>query len=439
MSFQQGISGLNAAARNLEVIGNNIANANTVGAKVSRAEFADIYANAAVYQAASAPGMGVQVRAITQQFSQGSIRATENTNDLAINGQGFFVIQKPGELDRAYTRNGQFQLDKDSYMVTVDGMRLKGFSVDPATGRSTGVLGDIRLPQTGIMPNPTSTASLGVNLDARTTAPTPSTPAFALGNPDSYTSSTSMTVYDQQGNEHVLGTYYRRTGTDNQWEVYTSLDGKAVPSFTTGTQVPVGRLTFNPDGTLNAAQSGTLNAAGTTLAIPGASLALQLPFPAATLPVPPSVSNTVAPVSLSFAAATQFGSAFGVTDVSQNGYGPGQLTGFVVDAQGTVQARYSNGRTVAAARVALADFQNDQGLIPMGNNMWRATTVSGTPAIGEPGTGNLGVLQGGALEDSNIDLTTQLVDMITAQRAYQANAQTIKTQDQMLATLVNLR
>ncbi|TFZ08376.1 flagellar hook protein FlgE [Ramlibacter humi] len=435
MSFQQGISGLNAAARNLEVIGNNIANANTVGAKVSRAEFADIYANTALHQAGSTPGMGVAVSAVTQQFGQGSIRSTENPRDLAINGRGFFVVSQPGALDRSYTRNGQFQMDSQNYLVTGDGQRLQGYSVDPTTGVTTGVLSDIQLSSTGIQPQVTTKGTLALNLDGRAAAPTASTPAFSTTNSASYASSTSMTVYDQQGNEHVLSTYYRRTAVDNQWDVYASLDGNPVPALAAGVQPPAGRLTFNADGTLDTAQSGTLNAGVLT----AGDLSVQLPYPTSTLPVPPSSSATSAPVTLSFTGTTQFGQAFGVTALSQDGFGPGQLTGFSVDGDGTVQARYSNGRTIGAARIALADFANEQGLVPMGNNLWRSTTSSGTPVIGTPATGTLGSLQGGALEESNIDLTTQLVDMISAQRAYQANAQTIKTQDQMLSTLVNLR
>ena len=437
MSFQQGISGLNAAARNLEVIGNNIANANTVGAKVSRAEFADVYANAALHQITASPGMGVQVAAITQQFGQGSIRTTENPRDMAINGPGFFAVSQPGSADRAYTRNGQFQMDSQSYLVTNGGMRLQGYAVDPLTGKGSGVLGDIQLSTHGIAPQVTREATLGLNLDSRTAAPTASTPAFSLTNATSYASSTSMTVYDQQGNEHVLSTYYRRTATDNQWDVYSALDGAPMPPVAAGgTQLPVGRLTFQPNGSLDAAQSGSLDAAGTLTA---GDVTMALPFPSSTLPVPPGSSTTTAPITLSFAEATQFGTAFGVTQVTQDGYAPGQLTGFAVDAKGIVQARYSNGRTLAAAQVALADFPNEQGLVAVGNNVWRATSASGQPVVGAPGSGNLGVLKGGALEDSNIDLTEQLVDMISAQRAYQANAQTIKTQDQMLSTLVNLR
>lgn len=434
MSFQQGISGLNAASRSLEVIGNNIANANTVGAKSSRAEFADVYANAMLHTSSLTPGMGVRVAAVTQQFGQGSLRTTENALDVAINGNGFFQVKSPGS-DAAYTRNGQFQLDDQGFMVTNQGLRLQGYKVD-ASGKPGGVLGDIQLPAGGIGPKVTSEASLQLNLDARTPAPAADMPAFALNNSQSYSASTSMPIYDQQGNEQVLSLYFRRSATDNQWEVYASVDGQPVPATAEGAaQPPVGRLSFNPDGTLNTAESGTLSGG----AFSAGALTLDVPFASQALPVPPGSSTTSAPVRLSFDSSSQFASAFGVVAVSQDGYAPGQLTGFGIGADGMIMARYSNGKTLPTAQVALADFRNEQGLVSVGGNLWRATPASGEAAIGAPGSANLGVLQGGALEESNIDLTQQLVDMITAQRSYQANAQTIKAQDQMLTTLVNLR
>ncbi len=435
MSFQQGISGLNAASRNLEVIGNNIANANTVGAKVSRAEFADVYASASADQWNSQPGMGVRLTGVTQQFTQGSIRSTENPMDVAINGRGFFRVSQPDTREPAYTRNGQFQLDENGFIVTSDRLRLQGYRIDAGTGMATGVPGDIQLPAQGIAPRVTSTGGLQMNLDGRTVAPTAATPAFSMTDAKSYTASTSMAVYDQQGNEQVLSLYFRRTAADNQWEVYASLNGQAVPAAGGGAQPPAGQLTFMPDGTLDTANSGSLTGG----VLSAGDLTLNLPFSSATLPVPPSGSLTSAPVSLSFAGTTQFGRAFGVTEATQNGYAAGQLTGFGIADDGTVQARYSNGKTLGVAQIALADFRNQQGLSPIGGNLWRETPASGQATMSAPGTANLGLLEGGALEESNVDLTQQLVDMITAQRAYQANAQTIKTQDQMLSTLVNLR
>lgn len=438
MGFQQGISGLNAASRNLEVIGNNIANANTVGAKSARAEFSDVYANAAYTVGNTVAGMGVKVDAVTQQFTQGGIRTTENPLDVAINGRGFFRVSQPGvSTDVSYTRNGQFQLDSAGYVVTNQGLRLQGYAVDPTTGKASGVTGDILLPAQGIGPRVTSSAAMQLNLDARTAVPTATTPAFNLADPKSYTSATSVSTYDQQGNQQVLSVYFRKTANANEWEVYAAHDGVPVPALTGvgAAQDPVGRLTFKADGTLDAANSGSLS--GGTLT--AGDLTLAIPFSSATLPVAPSASTTSAPVTLSFTGSTQFGSAFGVTQATQDGYAPGQLVGFGIAGNGMVEARYSNGKTLNAAQIALADFRNEQGLAPAGGNLWRETPASGQAAVSAPGTANLGALQGGALEESNVDLTQQLVDMISAQRSYQANAQTIKTMDQMLATLVNLR
>lgn len=432
MSFQQGISGLNAASRNLEVIGNNIANANTVGSKVARAEFVGVYANASSEQASGDAGMGVSIGSVMQQFTQGPVRTTDNPLDVAINGTGFFQVTRSDGSDVAYTRNGEFHLDNQGYVVNTQGMRLQGFAIDPVTGKAAGTTGAINLPTQGIAPQATTSGTLSLNLDGRTAAPGASIPAFAMGNSASYASATSVSVYDAQGNEQVMQLYFRRTATDNQWQVYAALNGNAMPPIAGGgTQQPVGQLTFNPDGTLDTTASGTLNGGVFT----AGDLALDVPFSSATL----AGGATTAPVSLAFTGSTQFGRNFGVTAVSQDGYTAGQLTGYGVASDGKVQARYSNGKIVAAAQIALADFRNNQGLASASGNLWRATPTSGQPAIAAPGSANLGLVQGSALEDSNVDVTQQLVDMITAQRAYQANAQTIKTQDQMMSTLVNLR
>ena len=436
MSFQQGISGINAAALNLEVIGNNIANANTVGAKLSRAEFADMYANAASVQGTrNAPGMGVTVGAITQQFTQGAIRATDSPLDVAINGGGFFVLGAPGTKDEVYTRNGQFQLDNAGYIVNSSGLQLQGYPIDPATGRAGGVAGPINLPSQGIAPRVTSQIGTQLNLDGRV-AYSADMPAFSLADSASYSGATSVPVFDQQGNEQVLSMYFRRSSGSNEWEVYAALNGAPVPAPAAGDpQLPVGRLAFNPDGSMDAARSGTLSAAGDFTAGP---LALSLPFSPSTLPIA-GATGSGAPVSIDFGGSTQWGTPFGVTAMSQDGYTAGQLTGFSIAADGTVEARYSNGKTLGTAKIALADFRNPQGLAAVGNNLYRYTPASGPAAVGQAGTGNLGVLQGSALEESNIDITQQLVAMIEAQRAYQANAQSIKTQDQVQAAVVNLR
>lgn len=432
MSFQQGISGLNAAARNLEVTGNNIAIANVVGAKESRVEFSDQYSNAASLDGGQQPGMGVRVSAVVQQFTQGGIRSTDNPMDVAINGSGFFQVTRADGSDVSYTRNGQFQLDNAGYVVTSGGMRLQGYAIDPMTGHAGGVSGPILLPTQGIAPEATETVTTQLNLDARTAPPDAGTPVFAIGNSASFTSSTSTSIFDAQGNEQVLSFYFRRGITDNTWDVYAGLNGQPVPAIAAGgSHAPVGRLAFNADGSMNVAGSGSLSAAGVLTAGP---TTVDVPFASATL-----AGGASAPVTVDFTGSTQWGTTFGVTRMSQDGYAAGQITGFTIAADGTVEARYSNGKTVGAAKIALADFRSPQGLAPMGNNLFRPTPASGQAAVGAPGSGNLGLLQGGALEESNIDLTEQLVALIEAQRLYQANAQAIKTQDQVQSAVVNLR
>ncbi|MDP2064651.1 MAG: flagellar hook protein FlgE [Burkholderiaceae bacterium] len=410
MGFQQGVSGLNAASRNLDVIGNNIANANTVGAKLSRAEFADVYASASSNLGSNAVGIGVRVDAVTQQFTQGNLRTTENPLDMAINGRGFFRMSNNGDV--TFTRAGQFQLDQTGFVVNSQGARLTGFGVD-ATGQiATGVPTDIQLPTGGIAPQVTSTADLTLNLDAASTVPAS---AFAITDASSYTGATSLAVFDGQGNEQAVSLYFRRTATANEWEVFAAFDGQTLPLG--GPPAPVGNVTFSPQGTL------------VSPAAP-AGLSLNLPFSAA--------SGGPSNVALNFPGTTQFGSPFGVTQVSQNGFAAGRLSGFSITPEGAIQARFSNGQTQIRGQVALADFRNPQGLVPIGNNQWAQTLASGQPSVSAPGSGNLGVVQGGALEESNVELTQQLVDMITAQRSYQANAQTIQAQDQIMQTLVNL-
>lgn len=411
MSFQQGVSGLNAASRNLEVIGNNIANANTVGAKLSRAEFSDVYASAAANLGNTGVGIGVKVDAVTQQFTQGNLRTTDNPLDMAINGRGFFRMANNGEV--TFTRAGQFQLDREGFVVNSQGHRLTGFGVDAAGQLAAGVPTDIQLPTGGIAPQLTSTADMTLNLDSRSATPVN---AFSTTDASSYTGSTSLAVYDAQGNEQAVSLYFRRTAVANEWAVYGSFEGQTLPVG--GPAAPLGNITFN-------AQGGLVSPAAP------AGLTVALPFGAA--------AGGTSNVALNFGGSTQFGTAFGVTQVTQNGYAAGRLAGFAITGDGTIEARFSNGQTQVRGQVALADFRNPQGLVPIGNNQWVQTYTSGQPSVGAPGSGNLGVVQGGALEESSVELTQQLVDMITAQRAYQANAQTIKTQDQILSTLVNLR
>jgi flagellar hook protein FlgE len=420
MSFQQGLSGLNATSKNLQVIGNNIANANTFGTKVSRAEFADMYASALNATGNSAVGIGTRLAAVAQQFTQGNIKTTENPMDLSINGDGFFQVGD-GASPVTYTRNGQFKVDRDGYVVNNAGLRLMGYAADGLGQIQPGLAVALQLPTSGVAPTSTTAMSLEFNLDSRARVTVPSgTPAIDFSNATTYNNATSLTVFDQQGREVALTYYFQKSGNES-WNLFATANGSTLAG-TDAEPLPLRTLTFAADGS--------------ALTDPPGPFTLDVP---ATTRPDGSTTQALTGVSLDLRGATQFGSAFGVTDVRQDGFSAGQLTGILVGKDGVITARYSNGQSRPAGQIEIANFRNPQGLQPMGDNQWARTNTSGEPVVGVPGDGNLGALQAGALEESNIDLTGELVNMIVAQRIYQANAQTIKTQDQVLQTLVNLR
>jgi len=420
MSFQQGLSGLNASAKNLEVIGNNVANANTYGAKSSRAEFADMYANALSGGGANNIGIGVTLAAVAQQFTQGNISSTDNPMDLAINGAGFFQLaDSNGGVE--YSRNGQFRVDRDGYVVNVQMQRLMGFPADATGAIQAGQAKALQMPTAGITPAETSRVKMELNLDARAqvTAPTSGPPIDFL-DPTTFNNATSLTVYDAKGQDVALTYYFQKAATD-QWNVYVTANGTPIATAG-GNPAPSTTLTFPANGGKPTSPLGPV-----ALSIPAVTNSVG----ALTVAIPN--------VDLVVSGATQYGSQFGVTDLSQDGYAPGQLIGVQFEANGIITARYSNGQSKPAGQVEIATFRNAQGLQAVGGNAWTRTYASGDPIVGVPGEGSLGVLQAGALEESNVDLTAELVNMIVAQRSYQANAQTIKTQDQILQAIVNLR
>ncbi|MDD4978854.1 MAG: flagellar hook protein FlgE [Gallionella sp.] len=406
MGFQQGLSGLNASAKNLDVIGNNVANANTVGFKQSQAQFADVYASTLVGNAQI--GTGVKVAAVAQQFGQGNLSVTNNSMDVAISGNGFYRMDNNGVI--SYTRNGQFQLDKNGFMVNNQGLKLTGYPVNAAGTIVTGAPGPIQISAASLQPQATVNVTAGLNLDSR--AAVPLTAVFNPLDPTSYNNSTSATVYDSLGGSHVATMYFQKTAA-NAWNSYLAVDGVLVPAVAT----PLAAMTFSTSGALLTPAGGVATSAAFTPAGGGAAQTLNI----------------------NFATTSQFGSTFGVNSLTQDGYATGQLSGFSTGADGIIIGRYSNGQTKPMGQVVLANFSNAQGLVPMGNNQWAESVTSGIPLVGSPGSSSLGVLQSGSVEDSNVDLTAELVNMITAQRSYQANAQTIKTQDQLMQTLVNLR
>jgi flagellar hook protein FlgE len=417
MSFQQGLSGLNAASKNLEVIGNNVANANTVGAKASRAEFGDMYA-AAVNGAGI--GIGVNLQAVTQQFTQGNITTTSSPLDLAINGSGFFEVSNGNQT--LYTRNGQFQADKDGFLVSNAGLKLVGYPAAKDGTIQPGAAVPLQLPTAGVDPNVTANIAIEMNLDARKATTLPAaTPQVNFSDAKTYNDATSVTVFDAKGQDVALTYYFQKSATDT-WNVYATANGTSLNVDGAGNPLPVTTINFPPNGGTPTAPVGTV-----AINIPSTTNAAG----ATTLPI--------TGVALDLAGATQFGSTFGVTSMVQDGYAAGQLTSVSIEKSGIVMATYSNGQTKPAGQLELAIFRNPQGLTPLGGNLWARSFASGDPTVGTPTSGNIGSLQAGALEESNVDLTGELVNMITAQRVYQANAQTIKTQDQVLQTLVNLR
>ncbi|MDP1733955.1 MAG: flagellar hook protein FlgE [Sulfuritalea sp.] len=432
MGFQQGLSGLNASSKSLDTIGNNIANSGTVGFKSGSAQFADVFA-ASLSGAGAAPvGIGTKVAAIVQQFSQGNISSTNNPLDTAINGGGFFQMDD-GSGGTVYGRNGQFQLNKDGYIVNAQGLQLKGVPAANGVIATGAPAVPLRLfdPTQSLAGAPqrtgSSAAALGiqanVNLDSRVAVP--SVGVFNYANPASYNQSTAVTVYDSLGNPHTYSMYFVKAAAANTWRVYSTLTNPAgaVPTFTdlsAAGATSLGTLTFNSSGVL------------TSLPLSESLTDVEMGFTGAV------TSPQVIPVN--FSGSTQFGSDFSVNALAQDGFAAGTLAGFNIGDDGVLLGRYSNGQTKAVGQIVLATFRNPQGLQPLGDNRWAPSAASGDPLTGAPGSsGQYGALQSSALEDSNVDLTAELVQMITQQRSYQANAQTIKTVDSILQTLVNLR
>ncbi|HMV19814.1 MAG TPA: flagellar hook protein FlgE [Rhodocyclaceae bacterium] len=434
MAFQQGLSGLNTASKAIDSTSNNIANASTVGYKAGVAHFADVYANSLAGSGASQIGIGVTLAAIQQQFTQGNITTTNNPLDISINGAGFFRMDSNGAV--TYTRNGQFHLDKNGYIVNDQAMRLTGYpALSGIITASTPVPLQISASDLAPVATGSNTSSsfngvkANVNLDSRQTVPTsawadgPAAATVGGWTPDplTYNFSTALSVYDTLGNAHTLTMYFRKAATAGDWNLYANIDG------TTNANSGAGALT-----TLHFDTSGQLSSGNP------AAISINLNNVATSLGTT-SGSATPLAFSIDFTGSTQFGSPFGTNRIEQDGYASGHLVGLSVGNDGVIQGRYSNGQTFNQGQVVLANFTNPNGLQSLGNNQWTETSVSGPALVGAPNTSNLGVLSSATVEESNVDLTAELVNLITEQRNYQANAQSIRTQDQILQTLVNLR
>lgn len=455
MSFQQGLSGLNATSKQLDVIGNNISNASTVGFKMAQAQFADVFANSLSGAGGNSVGIGVKVQSVMQLFTQGNISSSNNPLDMAINGSGFFRMSTNGAI--TYSRNGQFSLDKNGFVVNAQGSQLTGYAADTNGVLSTGAAVPLNINTSDIAPKQTDAVNALLNLDSRSLVPGTQLPvsvppvivpiAFSLTDPLSYNSSTSVAVFDSLGNSHVLQTFFVRVDNDPggarpipvavppaaqvsaQWDIFAAVDGILIAG-TAPAPAPT-----NSVGTLGFDAYGKLVGVSPNFALTDPN-AIGIDIPVTTGAVTPISTPTV---KYDMTGMTQYGAPFSVNSIKQDGYTSGKLSKFNTSKDGTIVGSYTNGRTAVLGQVALANFTNPNGLQSLGDNQWNETATSGPALVGVPGSGSMGVLTSNAVEDSNTDLTGELVNMITAQRVYQANAQTIKTQDQVLQTLVNLR
>ncbi|CAI0950397.1 flagellar hook protein FlgE [Serratia proteamaculans] len=407
MAFSQAVSGLNAAATNLDVIGNNIANSATSGFKSGSVSFADMFAGSQV-------GLGVKVAGITQNFKGGTTTGTSRALDVAISGNGFFRMQdQDGGI--FYSRNGQFKLDENRNLTNMQGLQLTGYPAagTPPTIQQGANPVPLSIPE-GMMNAKASTSGTMV-ANLKSTHKVPDNKTFDPAKQDSYNYVNTITAYDSLGNSHNINAYFVKTD-DNKWQVYTQ-DNPAAP-------VDAGTMTFDTSGNLTSTTSKQ-----------GATAEFSMLIPMSAKDGAPAQNLT-----LSFAKSMQQSvSADSVSKVSQDGYGAGEYTNFQINNDGTVVGIYSNQQTQVLGQIVMANFSNPEGLSSQGDNVWQETGASGQPRVGIAGGGGLGKLNSGALEASNVDLSQELVNMIVAQRNYQSNAQTIKTQDSILQTLVSLR
>jgi flagellar hook protein FlgE len=437
MSFTTALSGLNAAANNLSVTGNNIANANTTGFKESRSEFVDVYASSFSGVSKTQPGAGVRVAEVAQQFNQGNLDITGNSLDMAINGEGFFALaDNPTDLSSVvYSRSGAFEVNNNGIVTNAQGQALLAYKPNGpavADGFSTGVLTTVSLNTGAGLPAATTKVDLSVNLDANS-------PAIAIAfdplDSTTYTKQTSVTAYDSLGVSHQLTTYFvagAATPPTRDWTAYHyitddplmpvpldqgGINPVAGPPAVAGTPGTPGTLTFDSTGKLTTPANGQVQLA---------------PYVTGT-----SAANIT--VKMDYTGSTHLSSAFSVNALKQDGLASGKLTGVAIDDAGVIFARFSNGSSTPLGKVALTRFANPQGLTKLGDTTWAQSSSSGAPIPGNAGEGNFGLIQSGALEQSNVDLSKQLVNLIIAQQAYQANSQTISTENSIIQTILNIR
>ena len=438
MSFNIGLSGLYAANKQLDVTGNNIANAATTGFKSSRAEFADIYSANKLGTGSKTIGSGVNLAAVSQNFGQGAVNNTGNLLDMGIQGSGFFVLSDNGSL--SYTRAGTFKSDKDGYVTSSDGTaRLQGYGVDANGNIVNGVLTDLRIDTSNLAPKPTGSVTSEINLNSSSDAIDQTKVPFDPTVSTSYTKKFSTMVYDTQGNAHPMDQYMVKTG-GNSWSVYTLIDGRnpdgSLPSGEGATPPVPSTMAFDSAGALTkVTQPDPLDdQAENTLVVtgwkPGAMINGEWKENGAT--------SKAGGIVINMAKTTQYNTDSSRNPPTQDGYATGQINNLTIDGSGVMFANFSNNQSRAIGQISLASFTNEQGLQPVGGTAWKETYSSGVAGYDAPKIGSLGAIQSNSLEDSNVNLTSELVDLIKAQSNYQANAKTISTQSTIMQTIIQM-
>ncbi|MBS9894490.1 flagellar hook protein FlgE [Vibrio alginolyticus] len=432
------LSGLSAAQLDLNTTSNNIANANTYGFKESRAEFADVYSNSLFTNAKTTPGGGAQASQVAQQFHEGSSIYTNNPMDLRVSGTGFFAVAKERltPQQNELTRNGAFHLNKENYMVTANDEFLLGYQVDPSSGEvSSYEPQPINIPAEFGKPKQTANIEVGVNLPANGDLKDPT--QFDFSDPDTYNRSTSSTIYDSMGQSYKLTTYYLKDQTQpNTWNTYytvTDKEGEKPLNVAAGdAQTPTGHvghtMKFNNDGTLASLNNGQ----------PITSVALGDPA-TNTTPVDMNGADPAQTLNFGLGSATQFAAPFELTKFDEDGATTGFLSKVDFDENGSVLGTYSNGENVTLGRVALVRVPNEQGLDKKGGTQWDSTQFSGDKIWGESNKGSFGTINNGMLEQSNIDMTQELVDLISAQRNFQANSRSLEVHNQLQQNILQIR
>jgi flagellar hook protein FlgE len=425
-AMNSGVSGLAAESDALNIVGDNIANENTVGFKSQRAVFEDVLGHSILAGSATGlPGSGVKVGTVQQMFTQGTLTNTGVSTDIALNGDGFFVVK--GSVDGVnsnfYSRAGEFTIDKDGNLANADGLKVQGYQAN-GDGTFAASISDVTAPTAALPAKATAAVSITANIDADATVPAA---AFDPQNPANTSNfSTTMSVYDTLGNSHTMNVYFAKTA-DNTWDYHVVVPGADLnPPVAGNSEVGNGSLAFTTSGALNTVTTGT--AISASFAGATGAQAITLNF-----------GTAIADGGTGLDGTTQFGSPSNVSSQSQDGYASGDFSGVSVDGQGVVTGLYTNGQKIPMSQLAIAKFRDDDGLGRAGQNLWIDTRDSGTAAMGTAGSGGRGSTTGGALEGSNVDLASEFVSMIQHQRSFSANSKTITTADQMLQELINIK